>query len=234
MGVRKKGNSYEARHVSRGGESEVFLGSFDCKKCAQRAVDVALYCLDFSGLQHGDNSDAISEARRLGIKEKLEEFLGFELSENEANRLSQMRDKERIEHELSKALNSHNQRAIKRKELYKAKNLIHVIPTITVEYPTVPIATVPISLAVDALPETSGVYFVWYDDTVEYVGQAINLKNRVTERHERIFDGDRVSWLEFPVFSLNFAESYYIGVTCPSRNFGKFAKRLDDKQDMAS
>ena len=72
----------------------------------------------------------------------------------------------------------------------------------------------------EPLPSESGVYFVWASDRVDYVGQSIRLRSRARLGHEHICRGDRLSWLTFPVDSLNFAEAFYIGVSCPRRNFG--------------
>ena len=92
-------------------------------------------------------------------------------------------------------------------------------------YPDVPDAQVACSFDGDGIPSASGIYFVWNSERVAYVGQSVNLKQRARlGHHERIEKGDRVSWLEFPVSMLNFAESFYIGITMPPRNFGRRAR----------
>jgi hypothetical protein len=91
-------------------------------------------------------------------------------------------------------------------------------------YPEVPAATQEPTQYGDGLPDSPGVYFVWSSDRVAYVGQSIRLSGRATKGHERIEQGDLLSWLEFPVETLDFAESFYIGVARPPRNFGTRAK----------
>jgi hypothetical protein len=70
------------------------------------------------------------------------------------------------------------------------------------------------------LPAKSGVYFVWANNTIQYVGQSINLSQRVRLAHQNIAIGDLITYIEFPPEELNFAESYYIGICRPCRNFG--------------
>jgi hypothetical protein len=70
------------------------------------------------------------------------------------------------------------------------------------------------------LPNEPGIYFVWSDSRIEYVGQAKVLSRRVTLQHDNIREADVISYLRFPVESLDFAECYYIGIAWPRRNFG--------------
>lgn len=109
-------------------------------------------------------------------------------------------------------------------EIAKLREKLTVQDTAKVErsYPEIPQSVIeaPQKVKGSAMPEISGVYFVWCDGEVQYVGQSINLQKRVTLSHEKIFEGDRISWLPFETWQLNFAESYYIGIAMPSRNFG--------------
>lgn len=80
---------------------------------------------------------------------------------------------------------------------------------------------VPVIKSNSHLPDASGVYFIWEDASfIAYVGQSASLVNRVTSSHPSILHGDFVSYLEFSEEELNYAESYYIGICCPPRNFG--------------
>lgn len=98
---------------------------------------------------------------------------------------------------------------------------------VTPDYPEVPDARIEVKKKRE-LPESPGVYFVWdVNGHVVYVGQAVNLNRRVSLSHENIVEGDAVSWLEFDEGSLNFAESYYIGVCRPVRNFGGTRKIME-------
>lgn len=110
-----------------------------------------------------------------------------------------------------------------RKELAAAKHEYREMMrglTMKSEYPDVPDAVCAPSYDGTPLPEQSGVYFVWSKGRVVYVGQSIRLCQRAKIGHERITVEDQLSWLEFPVAMLNFAEAFYIGVTRPVRNFG--------------
>lgn len=91
-------------------------------------------------------------------------------------------------------------------------------------YPDVPKDTIRITKLGDGVPSVSGVYFIWNNDTCEYVGQSINLSNRVRLSHQKVSITDRVSFLLFDTSELMFAESYYIGIMRPQRNFGSSRK----------
>jgi|SaaInlV_130m_DNA_3_1039695.scaffolds.fasta_scaffold20597_2 hypothetical protein len=78
----------------------------------------------------------------------------------------------------------------------------------------------------DEIPLESGIYFLWRDSKIAYVGQSIKLGQRVTMSHDRTRDGDWVSWVFVPIEELDFAECFYIGTTMPPDNFGSRARRL--------
>ncbi len=90
------------------------------------------------------------------------------------------------------------------------------------ETPSYPAVPAPMSCPIPSKP---GIYFVWANGMVVYVGQAIVLSNRLRASHGCIVEGDKLSWIEFGPEELNFAEAYYIGVCRPIRNFG-MQKRL--------
>lgn len=93
-------------------------------------------------------------------------------------------------------------------------------------YPPVPKPIVQAGKLSEAVPKTSGIYFVWSEGRVVYVGQSTNLFQRCgSVGHHAISFGEMISWLEQPVPRLNFAESFYIGITKPERNFGVRAQR---------
>jgi hypothetical protein len=73
----------------------------------------------------------------------------------------------------------------------------------------------------NGLPSDSGIYFVWSFGDIAYVGQSINLRNRVTTRHENIRQGDLVSYIRCPYHLLDYQEAYFIGLCMPLRNFGR-------------
>ena len=70
------------------------------------------------------------------------------------------------------------------------------------------------------LPDAPGVYFVWRGDTVVYVGQSTSLRTRVSlKSHQRITEGDMISFMECETEMLDFTEALYIGCLMPRRNF---------------
>jgi hypothetical protein len=80
------------------------------------------------------------------------------------------------------------------------------------------------------LPEASGVYFVWVEDAVVYVGKSTNLSKRCTMRHDNIYAGDHLSWLLVPPEELNGVEREFIRLCGPVRNNGggNGRKRVDE------
>ena len=88
-------------------------------------------------------------------------------------------------------------------------------------YPEPPQPSVVSSKYGDGLPGRPGIYFVWRDDRIQYVGQSVNLNHRARLRYDgTIKIGDKLSWLPLPLESLYFAEAFYIGILRPERNFG--------------
>lgn len=92
-------------------------------------------------------------------------------------------------------------------------------------YPEAPPPTEPVDRYGSHLPQSSGVYFAWSNGFCEYVGQSINLSKRVKLTHERLLPTDMISYLLFDPIELMYAESYYIGIMRPQRNFGKRIRR---------
>jgi integrase len=87
-------------------------------------------------------------------------------------------------------------------------------------YPVVPTDSVVATKDGNGLPNESGIYFVWSDEMVVYVGQSVNVSQRARFGHSCIRPGDHISWLPCPKDHLNWAESFYIGLCRPIRNFG--------------
>ncbi|MFA7254137.1 MAG: hypothetical protein WC107_06320 [Patescibacteria group bacterium] len=80
------------------------------------------------------------------------------------------------------------------------------------------------------IPEAPGVYFIWRNGRVDYVGSSLRLRYRVQcGTHHKIEEGDRVSFLEFDPGVLMYAEAYYIGLLRPLRNFAK--SRIEQERE---
>lgn len=91
-------------------------------------------------------------------------------------------------------------------------------------YPDPPPPMFPASIEGDCLPEAAGIYFLWCDDKIEYVGKSSNLFNRVKLRtHHRLKKHHMISFLVFEPYEISWAECYYIGTLRPQINFGQNA-----------
>lgn len=112
-----------------------------------------------------------------------------------------------------------------RKCTSELRQLTAQIGYLDVQYPPVPSPMIHVTQHGDGLPEASGVYFVWHNGVIAYVGQSVNLKGRARAGHEYIQNIDMLSWLELPMAELDWAECYYIGTTRPPLNFRQRAKR---------
>lgn len=86
-------------------------------------------------------------------------------------------------------------------------------------YPPVPTKTIPVTSNGKGLPRCPGVYFIWRDGSVVYVGESgkLSLRVRHSYKHNKIFPGDEVSFIATE--DCQFAECYYIGLLRPFRNF---------------
>ena len=101
----------------------------------------------------------------------------------------------------------------------KFKALEGLIDLYDVKYPLPPEPIIPATESGEGLPEISGVYFVWKDGIIVYIGQSVNISNRCNSRgHGKIFKGDQLSYLPFNKVELNHVEAFYIGVCRPVRN----------------
>jgi len=70
------------------------------------------------------------------------------------------------------------------------------------------------------LPHSPGVYFIWNDGRVVYVGATDDLYGRLARNtHNKITEGDEVSFILLEKESLVWAECYYISRLKPSRQF---------------
>ena len=70
----------------------------------------------------------------------------------------------------------------------------------------------------NAPPSEPGIYFIWDKEEIVYVGQSINLFQRLTN-HPRKKPWFKVSCVAYEKAMLNFAECYYIGICKPRLNF---------------
>ncbi len=71
------------------------------------------------------------------------------------------------------------------------------------------------------LPDGSGIYFIWRNGAVVYVGKSACIQKRANlENHHILNPGDEISWKSCEVSELNFLECLYIGTIRPYLNFG--------------
>lgn len=78
------------------------------------------------------------------------------------------------------------------------------------------------------IPTYSGIYFFWRQKMPYYVGQSVNLQQRLLPHLKKRYT-DEVAWLPFDVEDLLHAEMFYIGVLRPLANF-KGVKRVEVDQ----
>ena len=70
------------------------------------------------------------------------------------------------------------------------------------------------------VPAQAGIYFIWENGRVVYVGQSINLANRLTDSHNKLRKTDGIGFLLVERKDLNYIEALYIGICRPERNGG--------------
>lgn len=76
----------------------------------------------------------------------------------------------------------------------------------------------------EGLPSEPGVYFLWFGNTVEYVGKSIRLAGRLKLGSHHVLKPDHmISYVLLEERLLTWAECYYIGTLQPMANFGASA-----------
>jgi hypothetical protein len=113
----------------------------------------------------------------------------------------------------------------------RKRSLVEHMPNRRI-YPAIPTRIIELdrqsSKPSTALPDEPGIYFIWKDGKIAYIGQSISLKNRlVCTLHHILREGyNEVSFLPMrEKWRLRFAECYYIGICMPPRNFGNASIR---------
>ena len=159
--------------------------------------------------------------------QNLETIMGMDLSEETLYELSNKAHDDYINSLINDRCEERVRRL--RAAFARKKNLPAVrfdVRYVSHGFPDVPKLSVESTHDGDGLPESPGVYFIWGDSSVRYVGQSICIKMRCRlDSHERIRPGDRISSLPFPIEELNFAECYYIGICRPPINFTSYTNR---------
>ena len=96
------------------------------------------------------------------------------------------------------------------------------------QYPAVPAAAFIPKKYGYGLPSSPGIYFLWLNDTVEYVGRANKLCDRLNlGGHHVLREDHRISFVLLPIKELTWAECWYIGMLRPKRNFGVSASHYE-------
>jgi hypothetical protein len=86
-------------------------------------------------------------------------------------------------------------------------------------YPPMPAPSLVPSEPGDGLPASTGVYALWQEPIVDYVGKSVCLQARVRlGTHHRLRAEHRISYVELPEPLLRWAEPYYIGTLRPWLN----------------
>lgn len=96
-------------------------------------------------------------------------------------------------------------------------------------YPQIPKPTDTPTATGGNLPRASGIYFLWKNDCIEYVGQAKQLCERVRlGNHHILRDDHMISFVLIEHRLLTWSECYYIGICKPELNFGRSASHFND------
>lgn len=90
------------------------------------------------------------------------------------------------------------------------------------QYPQVPTENhIPPTQFGEGIPEIPGVYFLWDKGVVDYVGQSINLSNRLRlGSHHVMQPHHTITFIRAFAADLDWTESFYIGICRPDKNFG--------------
>ena len=92
------------------------------------------------------------------------------------------------------------------------------------QYPAIPLPQIDPDKRGAGLPRVSGIYFLWDEGKVVYVGQAKKLCDRLRlGSHHILTKNHRISFLFVNQNELTWAECYYIGIARPRLNFGRKA-----------
>lgn len=106
----------------------------------------------------------------------------------------------------------------------QVEGIVAAIPLHRDGYPEIPAPTVTPEKDVRQLPNAPGIYFLWKNGVIEYIGQASRLSSRVKLGAHHVLDADhRISYVLVEAQLLSWAECYYIGIARPYRNFGAMA-----------
>lgn len=186
-----------------------------------------------------------SREREEGRREAMRQAMAVELRSARSKRAQLNREIKAAEGKLAareKALAPPQKRADLAAQLKRARDRLGVlreayakestdwimktVSPIPGAYPDVPAGRLQPSKDGAGLPETSGIYFLWSDDTVEYVGQSIKLCNRVRIGHDRLRKDHLISFVAVESRDLDWAECWYIGALRPRLNFGSRAKHF--------
>jgi hypothetical protein len=92
------------------------------------------------------------------------------------------------------------------------------------QYPPIPLPQINPDGQGAGLPRASGIYFLWDENEIVYVGQARKLCDRLRlGSHHVMTEHHRISFVFTKTHELNWAEGYYVGISKPRLNFGKRA-----------
>jgi hypothetical protein len=99
-------------------------------------------------------------------------------------------------------------------------------------YPNPPLPECAPSETGLGIPEKSGIYFLWRNGVVEYVGLSINLNSRVRLKvHHVLRNHHDISFVLIERRDLTWAENWYIGALRPQLNYGRQAYHYNEESD---
>lgn len=168
------------------------------------------YARSFIGQAIADEARSLIRASKIPASALDADQVASELRLQESSRIADQFAEKKVElRRLSKRVNDLRRKAQ------------HFMTFEDIMYPPVPQPSIAPSLYGDGLPESSGIYFVWEEGLVVYVGQSINLKRRANLTHLKIGKTDVLSFVLCRRENLDFTECHYIGKCRPLRNFSR-------------
>lgn len=170
---------------------------------------------------------ALAEELRTGRRRLREVRRGIGCAEEQADKAIAVREQE-LRSALAKRMSDARAAAMTElRALYPGHTA--QVQALLDGYADVPAPTITPHKEGQGLPAESGIYFLWLDGIVDYVGRATRLCDRLRlGMHHVLTPAHRIGYLLLERRELTWAECYYIGVTRAPQNFGRHATHRTD------
>jgi hypothetical protein len=159
----------------------------------------------------------------------MEEFHGTSLSLLQEKLQSTKKD---IEHQCGLLLRLENEAARRKQQLSKKSVLQRIMLCATTEEGTMaepPGEAISVDNAKTVFKGMSGVYFIYRDHRIFYVGKAYDVAKRITDAKHPSEETDLINVVRMPKWKIHIAELYYIWRYRPPAN-GEVRKGVEDEK----